>query len=109
MTDDFFKVINESVSAELELSTELRCREVMRSNDVKKIKQFCCDLMRNQAKVDTVLASALGRLVEYEINFDFNKKLNKVKGFDKFIFGLQQMMMRRHIKKILKQFPPQEP
>tara|TARA_R100001460_G_scaffold70334_1_gene110948 strand:+ start:404 stop:724 length:321 start_codon:yes stop_codon:yes gene_type:complete len=106
MTDDFFEVIYETPTAELELSTELRCREVMKSNDIEKVKRFCCNLMRNQAKVDAVLAAALGRLVEYETKINFEQKITKAKGFNKFIFGLQQRMMRRHIRKILKQSPP---
>ena len=55
MKDTFLKLfLNLHQLPELELSTELRCREVMKSNDIDKIKRFCCDLMRNQAKCDAV-------------------------------------------------------
>ena len=33
---------------------------------VEKIKGFCCDLVRNQSKIDAVLHSALARLAEQE-------------------------------------------
>ena len=34
--------------------------------DIDKIKAFCCDLVRNQSKIDAVLHSALARLAEQE-------------------------------------------
>ena len=34
MKDSFFQIIFESPPAEVELSTELRCREIMKSNDI---------------------------------------------------------------------------
>jgi len=37
MKDTFFQIIFESPPAEVELSTELKCREVMKSNDLEKI------------------------------------------------------------------------
>ena len=46
MKDSFFQIIFESPPAEVELSTELRCREIMKSNDIDKIKAFCCDLSK---------------------------------------------------------------
>ena len=55
MKDTFFQIIFESPPAEVELSTELRCREIMKSNEIDKIKAFCCDLVRNQSKIDAVL------------------------------------------------------
>ena len=66
MKDSFFQIIFESPPTEVELSTELKCREIMKSNDVEKIKAFCCDLVRNQTKIDAVLASALAQLAEQE-------------------------------------------
>ena len=38
MKDAFFQIIFETPPAEVELSTELKCREVMKSNDIDKIK-----------------------------------------------------------------------
>ena len=85
MKDGFFQIIFESPPAEVELSTELKCREVMKSNDIDKIKAFCCDLIRNQSKMDTVLASSLARLAEQESrkmveenNIDVNNKFDKI-------------------------------
>jgi len=77
MKDGFFQIIFESPPAEVELSTELKCREVMKSNDIDKIKAFCCDLIRNQAKMDTVLASSLARLAEQESKKMIEEKIVK--------------------------------
>ena len=82
MKDSFFQIIFESPSAEVELSTELRCREIMKSNDIDKIKAFCCDLVRNQAKIDAVLSSALARLAEQEARKMVEEKIIKAKGMD---------------------------
>ncbi|BCV03680.1 MAG: hypothetical protein CM15mV71_240 [Caudoviricetes sp.] len=50
MKDGFFQIIFESPPAEVELSTELKCREIMKSNDIDKIKAFCCDLSKKPSK-----------------------------------------------------------
>ena len=44
MTDTFFEIVFEEPPAELQLSTELKCREIMKSNDIKKLKRYSCDL-----------------------------------------------------------------
>ena len=68
MKDGFFQIIFESPPAEVELSTELKCREVMKSNDIDKIKAFCCDLIRKKFDQDIFMASMLNRLIELEAN-----------------------------------------
>ena len=62
----FLNIDIEPAPAELELSVELRCREIMASDDVNSIKQYCTHLIRHQMKQDVFLASMLGRLVELE-------------------------------------------
>ena len=52
----------------------------MKSNDIEKIKAFCCDLVRNQSKIDAVLHSALARLAEQKPK-KWSKKNNKSKGY----------------------------
>jgi len=109
MKDTFFQIIFESPPAEVELTTELRCREIMKSNDIDKIKAFCCDLVRNQAKIDTVLSSALARLAEQESKRMVEEKIIKAKGINKLLFLFHQFMIIRQVNKIMKASRPQNP
>ena len=109
MKDTFFQIIFESPPAEVELSTELRCREIMKSNDIDKIKALCCDLVRNQAKIDTVLSSALARLAEQESRRMVEEKIIKAKGINKLLFLFHQFMVMKQVKKIMKASRPQNP
>ena len=109
MKDTFFQVIFESPPPESELSTELKCRQVMKSNDISKIKVFCCDLIRNQVKIETVLSSALGRLAEQESRKLVEDKIIKAKGINKLLFLFHQYMVMKQIKKIMKVTHPQNP
>ena len=109
MKDGFFQIIFEYPPAEVELSTELKCREIMRTNDVEKVRAFCCDLVRNQAKMDTVLASALARLAEQESMKMVEEKIVKAKGINKLLFLFHQFMIMKQVEKIMKASPPQNP
>ena len=64
--DTFFDIDFETPTPELELSVELRCREVMQSNDFNSVKRYCTHLIRHQMKQDIFLAGMLGRLAELE-------------------------------------------
>ena len=64
--DDFFNIKLETPPPELELSVEMRCREVMNSNDFDDVKNYCIHLIRYQMKQDVFLAGMLGRLAELE-------------------------------------------
>ena len=109
MKDGFFQIIFESPPAEVELSTELKCREVMKSNDIEKIKAFCCDLVRTQAKMDTVLASSLARLAEQESKKMIEEKIVKARGINKLLFLFHQFMIMKQVEKIMKASRPQNP
>ena len=109
MKDGFFQIIFESPPAEVELSTELKCREIMKSNDVEKIKAFCCDLVRNQSKIDSVLHSALAQLAEQEARRMVEEKIIKAKGINKLLFLFHQFMVMKQIEKIMKANRPQNP
>ena len=109
MKDNFFQIIFESPPAEVELSTELKSREIMKSNDVEKIKAFCCDLVRNQAKMDTVLAASLARLAEQESRRMVEEKIMKAKGINKLLFLFHQFMIMKQVEKIMKARRPQNP
>jgi len=63
---DFFNIELETPPPELELSVEMRCREVMNSNNFDEVKKYCTHLIRYQMKQDVFLAGMLGRLAELE-------------------------------------------
>ena len=62
----FFDIEFENPPPELELSVEMRCREVMNSNNFDDVKRYCTHLIRHQMKQDIFLAGMLGRLAELE-------------------------------------------
>tara|TARA_R110002012_G_scaffold3113_1_gene14576 strand:+ start:180 stop:455 length:276 start_codon:yes stop_codon:yes gene_type:complete len=82
----FLNIEIEEAPTELKLSVEMRCREIMKSNDYDNIKRYCTHLIRHQMEQDVFLASMLGRLVELEANLVVKevrkkKKTNPIKKF----------------------------
>ncbi len=82
----FLNIEIEEAPTELKLSVEMRCREIMKSNDYDNIKRYCTHLIRHQMEQDVFLASMLGRLVELEANLVVSqvkaeKKTNPLKKF----------------------------
>ena len=66
MIDKFLNIEIEEPPVELQLSVEMRIREVLKSDDYDGVKRYCTHLIRHQMKQDVFLASLLGRLVELE-------------------------------------------
>ena len=64
--DTFFNIDFETPTPELELSVEMRCREVMKSDNFDNVKRYCTHLIRHQMRQDLFLAGVLGRLAELE-------------------------------------------
>ena len=64
--DTFFNIELENPPPELELSVEMRCREVMNSDNFDDVKRYCTHLIRHQMRQDIFLAGMLGRLAELE-------------------------------------------
>ena len=64
--ESFFNIELETPPPELELSVEMRCREVMNSKNFDEVKKYCIHLIRYQMKQDVFLAGMLGRLAELE-------------------------------------------
>ena len=62
----FLNIEIEEAPPELQLSVEMRCREIMESEDYDNIKRYCTHLVRHQMPQDVFLASLLGRLIELE-------------------------------------------
>ena len=82
----FLDIEIEEAPPELQLSVEMRCREIMQSEDYANIKRYCTHLVRHQMNQDVFLASLLGRLVELEANLVVKeirkeKKTNPIKKF----------------------------
>ncbi len=79
MTDnDFFNIKFETPPPELELSVEMRCREVMNSDNFDDVKDYCIHLIRYQMRQDVFLAGMLGRLAELE-SLNAMKEMKKEK------------------------------
>ena len=78
--DSFLNIEIEPAPVELQLSVEMRCREIMKSDDVDNIKRYCTHLVRHQMKQDVFLAGLLGRVVELEAKeiIEDNKKNKKL-------------------------------
>jgi len=64
--DSFFEINLETPPPELELSVEMRCREIMKSDNFDEVKKYCIHLIRYQMKQDVFLAGMLGRIAELE-------------------------------------------
>ena len=64
--DKFLNIELEEPPVELQLSVEMRIREVLNSDDYDGVKRYCTHLIRHQMKQDVFLASLLGRLIELE-------------------------------------------
>ena len=84
--EKFLDIEIEEAPPELQLSVEMRCREIMQSEDYDNIKRYCTHLVRHQMNQDVFLASLLGRLVELEANLVVKeirkeKKTNPIKKF----------------------------
>ena len=82
----FLNIDIEPAPLEMKLDVEMRCREIMKSNDYDNIKRYCTHLIRHQMEQDVFLASMLGRLVELEANLVVSqvrkeKKTNPIKKF----------------------------
>ena len=65
--EKFLNIEIEEPPVELQLSVEMRVREVMKSDDVDNIKRYCTHLIRHQMKQDAFLAGVLERVVELEV------------------------------------------
>ena len=73
----FLNIEIEEAPPELQLSVEMRCREIMQSEDHDNIKRYCTHLVRHQMHQDVFLASILGRLVELEAEQVVQRVRNK--------------------------------
>ena len=71
---------------EMKLDVEMRCREIMASDEINDIKKYCTHLVRHKLEQDVFLASMLNRLIELEAaavvkEVRKEKKTNPIKKF----------------------------
>ena len=62
----FLNIDIEPAPLEMKLDVEMRCREIMASNEINDIKKYCTHLVRHKLEQDVFLASMLNRLIELE-------------------------------------------
>ena len=82
----FLNIDREPAPLEMKLDVEMRCREIMASNEIDDIKKYCTHLVRHKLEQDVFLASMLNRLIELEAaavvrEVRKQKKTNPVKKF----------------------------
>jgi len=82
----FLNIDIEPAPIEMQLDVEMRCREIMASNEIDDIKKYCTHLVRHKLEQDVFLASMLNRLIELEAaavvkEVRKQKKTNPVKKF----------------------------
>ena len=83
MTDKFLNIEIEEPPVELQLSVEMRVREVLKSDDYVGVKKYCTHLIRHQMKQDVFLSSLLGRIIELEALLDKKHKAEELNTMDK--------------------------
>ena len=82
----FLNIDIEPAPLEMKLDVEMRCREIMASNEINDIKKYCTHLVRHKLEQDVFLASMLNRLIELEADavvkqIRKEKKTNPIKKF----------------------------
>ena len=82
----FLNINIEPAPLEMKLDVEMRCREIMASDEINDIKKYCTHLVRHKLEQDVFLASMLNRLIELEAaavvkEVRKEKKTNPVKKF----------------------------
>lgn len=62
----FLNIDIEPAPPEVELDVEMRCREIMASDDIDNIKRYCTHLVRHKLEQEVFLSAMLSRLIELE-------------------------------------------
>ena len=81
--EKFLNIEIEEPPIELQLSVEMRVREVIKSDDYVGVKRYCTHLIRHQMKQDVFLASLLGRIIELEVALDKKYRADELNTMDK--------------------------
>ena len=81
--EKFLNIELEEPPIELQLSVEMRVREVLKSDDYVGVKKYCTHLIRHQMRQDVFLASLLGRIIELEVALDKKHRADELNTMDK--------------------------
>ena len=81
--EKFLNIELEEPPIELQLSVEMRIREVLKSDDVIGVKKYCTHLIRHQMRQDVFLASLLGKIIELETTLDKKHRADELNTMDK--------------------------
>ena len=79
----FLNIDIEEPPVELQLSVEMRIREILKSDDYVGVKRYCTHLLRHQMRQDVFLASLLGRIIELEALLDKKHRADELNTMDK--------------------------
>ena len=71
---DKFVIFAEEPPVELQLSVEMRCREIEKNPDIDYIRRYCISLVRNNAKRDAIFAATLQELAEAHVRIAEQEK-----------------------------------
>ena len=103
--DGFMKMINTQLSPETELAIELRCREIWACEDVKQVKAFCIDMMKNHARTEAVLSKAMMKVIELEATLVvLQTRTKRSTGIYKLRWWMEQLYMHWKYRKITKRY-----
>tara|TARA_A100001388_G_scaffold15886_1_gene10558 strand:- start:493 stop:768 length:276 start_codon:yes stop_codon:yes gene_type:complete len=81
--EKFLNIEIEEPPVELQLSVEMRIREILKSDDYVGVKRYCTHLLRHQMRQDVFLASLLGRIIELEALLDKKHRADELNTMDK--------------------------
>ena len=88
---------------ETQLAVELRCREVWACEDIKQVKSFCIDMMKNHARTEAVLSKAMMKVIELEATLVvLQTRAKKSTGIYKLRWWMEQLHMNWKYRKIIK-------
>jgi uncharacterized protein (DUF1778 family) len=68
---NFFTVLIEPLPIEVQLSTELKIRDIENCQDIEKLKDYAAAVTKQNANHDYILGAALGKIVELEERIHF--------------------------------------
>ena len=103
--DGFMKMIHTQLSPETELAIELRCREIWACEDVKQVKAFCIDMMKNHARTEAVLSKSMMKVIELEATLVvLLTRTKRSTGIYKLRWWMEQLYMHWKYRKITKRY-----
>ena len=101
----FLNIDIEPAPPELELEIEMQCREIWACDDVKQVKAFCIDMMKNHARTEAVLSKAMMKVIELEATLVvLQTRTKRSTGIYKLRWWMEQLYMHWKYRKITKRY-----